>query len=89
MSIVNLYLVGYRCTGKTSVGRLLSDAMGWTFVDMDNELVTEAARRQIGDTAMTRVQHFRDLMGQAMRELRGRVPGAEVAAVIRSAVGVS
>jgi shikimate kinase len=39
---VNLYLVGYRCTGKTSVGRLLSDALDWTFVDMDHELVTEA-----------------------------------------------
>jgi shikimate kinase len=39
---LNLYLVGYRCTGKTSVGRLLSDALAWTFVDMDHELVAEA-----------------------------------------------
>jgi shikimate kinase len=39
---VNLYLVGYRCTGKTSVGRLLSAALDWTFVDMDHELVAEA-----------------------------------------------
>ena len=42
--VVNLYLVGYRCTGKSSVGRLLSDAMGWTFVDMDNELQAEEGR---------------------------------------------
>jgi shikimate kinase len=39
---LNLYLVGYRCTGKTSVGRLLAEAMAWTFVDMDRELVAEA-----------------------------------------------
>jgi shikimate kinase len=39
---VNLYLIGYRCTGKSSVGRLLARAMAWTFVDMDHELVTEA-----------------------------------------------
>jgi shikimate kinase len=39
---VNLYLVGYRCTGKTGVGRLLAEAMAWTFVDMDHELVAEA-----------------------------------------------
>jgi shikimate kinase len=38
---VNLYLIGYRCTGKTSVGRLLAKAMAWDFVDMDHELVTE------------------------------------------------
>jgi shikimate kinase len=40
---VNLYLVGYRCTGKTSVGRLLAEALVWTFVDMDHELVVEAS----------------------------------------------
>jgi len=39
---VNLYLVGYRCTGKTSVGRLLAEALVWTFVDLDHELVAEA-----------------------------------------------
>ena len=39
---MNLYLVGYRCTGKSSVGRLLAEAMAWTFVDMDQELVKEA-----------------------------------------------
>jgi shikimate kinase len=39
---LNLYLVGYRCTGKTSVGRLLAKALDWTFVDMDHELVAEA-----------------------------------------------
>ena len=39
---MNLYLVGYRCTGKSSVGRLLAKSMAWTFVDMDHELVTEA-----------------------------------------------
>jgi shikimate kinase len=39
---LNLYLIGYRCTGKSSVGRLLAKALDWTFVDMDHELVTEA-----------------------------------------------
>ena len=38
---MNLYLVGYRCTGKTSVGRLLSAALEWVFVDMDHELTAE------------------------------------------------
>ena len=39
---MNLYLVGYRCTGKSSVGRLLAEALVWTFVDMDHELISEA-----------------------------------------------
>ncbi len=41
---MNLYLVGYRCTGKSSVGRIVSDALGWVFVDMDNELQAEEGR---------------------------------------------
>ena len=39
---MNLYLIGYRCTGKTSVGQMLADTMAWTFIDMDHELVKEA-----------------------------------------------
>jgi shikimate kinase len=41
---LNLYLVGYRCTGKSSVGRIVSDALGWVFVDMDDELQAEEGR---------------------------------------------
>ena len=39
---MNLYLIGYRCTGKSSVGRILAETLGWVFVDMDSELVAEA-----------------------------------------------
>lgn len=38
---MNIFMVGYRCTGKTSVGKSLAAALGWTFVDADNELVRE------------------------------------------------
>jgi shikimate kinase len=36
---VNIYLIGYRCTGKTTVGRWLADRLGWGFVDSDEEIV--------------------------------------------------
>jgi shikimate kinase len=36
---MNIYLVGYRCTGKTSVGKLLAKQTGWSFVDADRFLV--------------------------------------------------
>ncbi|MGD8989782.1 MAG: shikimate kinase [Syntrophobacterales bacterium] len=66
---MNLYLVGYRCTGKTSVGRLLSDALGWTFVDMDNELVAEAGI-PIGDIVASRGwKYFREREAQLLERL--------------------
>ncbi len=33
-----LYLVGFMCSGKTTVGRALSEELGWCFVDVDHEI---------------------------------------------------
>lgn len=40
---MNIYLIGYRCTGKTTVGKLLSQRLGWPFIDMDLELTRQLA----------------------------------------------
>jgi shikimate kinase len=39
---MNLYLIGYRCTGKTSVGRRLAAKLERTFVDTDTRITEEA-----------------------------------------------
>jgi shikimate kinase len=36
---MNIYLTGYRCSGKTSTGIALARMMGWPFWDTDDELV--------------------------------------------------
>lgn len=38
----NVFLIGYRCTGKSSVGKLLSGKLGWPFIDTDALLVSES-----------------------------------------------
>ena len=35
---MNLYLIGYRGSGKTTVGRLVADELGWPFLDTDAEV---------------------------------------------------
>jgi len=37
----NLFLIGYRCTGKTSVGRSLAEDLGWSSVDTDALIVEQ------------------------------------------------
>jgi len=37
----NLFLIGYRCTGKSSVGKLLSAKLDWPFIDTDSLVVSE------------------------------------------------
>lgn len=43
---MNLVLIGYRGSGKSTVGPLLAKRLGWQFVDVD-ELITERAGQSI------------------------------------------
>jgi shikimate kinase len=38
---MNIFLIGYRCSGKTSVGKFIANSLGWSFIDTDEELVKE------------------------------------------------
>lgn len=33
-----IYLVGFMASGKTTIGRLLADELGWSFVDLDEDI---------------------------------------------------
>jgi shikimate kinase len=37
----NLFLIGYRCTGKSSVGKLLAAALSRMFVDTDSLVASQ------------------------------------------------
>ena len=66
MSIV---LIGYRGSGKTTIGRRLADRLWWPFVDTD-DLVVKAAGKSIADIFEQHgVQRFRDLETEAVREV--------------------
>jgi len=41
MNLNNLFLIGYRCTGKSTVGRSLAEELNWLFTDTDSLLVAQ------------------------------------------------
>jgi len=41
---MNVFLIGYRCSGKTTVGRSVAEAINWPFIDADALLVRECGR---------------------------------------------
>lgn len=40
----NIALIGFRATGKSAVGKILAQKLGWMFIDMDRRLVASAGR---------------------------------------------
>jgi shikimate kinase len=62
-------LIGYRGSGKSTVGRLLAERLGMRFVDVDAQIVGRAGKNikqifeELGEQA------FRDLETEAVREL--------------------
>ncbi len=45
---MNLFLTGYRCSGKTTIGKSIARRIDWSFVDSDL-LVTKKSGKSIQD----------------------------------------
>jgi shikimate kinase len=72
----NLVLIGYRATGKTSVGARLAEALHRPFVDLDRVLVREAGRPIADIVAQGSWAEFRQLEKELVaryRKARGQV----------------
>jgi shikimate kinase len=63
----HLYLVGYRGTGKTTVGRLVAAALGRPFVDLDEQIEATAGTSIAGIFASEGESGFRDRETAALR----------------------
>ncbi|TYO99961.1 shikimate kinase [Geothermobacter ehrlichii] len=69
---MNIVLVGFMASGKSTVGKALADRLGWQFVDCD-ELVVGKAGRSIPEIfAGDGEEVFRDLETAVLDELQGR-----------------
>ena len=72
---MNLILIGYRATGKTTLARLLSERLGWEWIDADDQIERRAGKsiKQIFDDDGQRA--FRDLEAEVIADLcrRGRL----------------
>lgn len=58
---MNIYLIGYRCCGKTSVGKALSKLLGRPFLDTDAVVVQKAGMAISDIVAKNGWEAFRDM----------------------------
>ena len=69
---MNIVLVGYRGTGKSTVGRRLAARLGREFVSTDAEIVKRAKRPIPEIVAQEGWEYFRNLESEICRELASR-----------------
>ena len=69
---MNIVLIGYRGTGKSTAGRLLAARMGRELVSTDAEIVKRAQRTIPEIVAQEGWEYFRDLESDICRELASR-----------------
>jgi shikimate kinase len=69
---MNIVLIGYRGTGKSTVGRLLAARLGREFVSTDAEIANRAQRSIPEIVAQEGWEYFRDLESDICKELAVR-----------------
>lgn len=69
---MNLVLIGYRGTGKSTVARLLARQLGMEVVSLDDEIVRQAGRSIADLVAEHGWPHFRDLESEVTRHVAAR-----------------
>lgn len=69
---MNIILIGYRGTGKSTVGKVLAARLGRQLISTDAEVVKRAGRTIPEIVTLHGWEHFRDLESQVCQELAGR-----------------
>jgi shikimate kinase len=69
---MNIVLIGYRGTGKSSVGKLLAERSGRELISTDAEIVRRAGGSIPDIVARHGWDHFRDLESDVCRDLAGK-----------------
>jgi shikimate kinase len=69
---MNIVLIGYRGTGKSTIARKLGELLSMSVVGMDDEIVRRAGRGIPEVVAEHGWDHFRDIESELAAELGGR-----------------
>jgi len=69
---MNIVLIGYRGTGKSTVGRALASTLRRTLISTDTEIVKRAGRSIPEIVAQDGWDYFRELESEICRDLAGR-----------------
>lgn len=64
-----IFLVGYMCAGKTTIGTALAQKLGWKFIDLDQYIEQEQGKSVSAIFADKGEAYFRQLEQKALRDM--------------------
>jgi shikimate kinase len=67
-----VFLTGFMGSGKSTIGSILANALGWDFVDIDRSIERKADQKIIDIFSSKGEQAFRALEHEALRDLLSR-----------------
>jgi len=63
-----IYVVGFMAAGKTTIGRLLADELGWGFADIDEDIETSEGMKIADIFDQRGEEEFRRIESEAIRK---------------------
>ena len=69
MSKVNFYLTGFMASGKSTIGPIVANTLGWEFFDLDNEIERRERRTINKIFKESGEEYFRKLEVEILKEL--------------------
>jgi len=69
MSKVNFYLTGFMASGKSTIGPIVANTLGWDFFDLDKEIVKKERRTIKKIFKENGEEYFRQLEIETLNEL--------------------
>ena len=70
---MNIVMIGYRASGKTLVGQMLADRLGWSYLDVDRGIEEKEGGKSIAEIFESSGEsHYRDVEAQVTEEMLGQ-----------------
>jgi shikimate kinase len=64
-----IYLTGFMTSGKSTLGRILANVLGWNFYDLDKEIELDESKRVTEIFELKGEPYFREIESQKLKKL--------------------
>lgn len=72
MKVNKIYLAGFMASGKSTIGPILANVLGWDYYDLDKEIENKEARKIVDIFEENGEEYFRSVESTTLRDLSSK-----------------